>query len=228
MPPSESVSNAPTNRWRFGLRTMLLIMFIVGLTVALVVQSQRLWKADQELTRLRDETGRLTVNDRSKIHVIAVDTDEPNTWKWRMFIPKGLKYSWNVTYGQIPAAGMPRSKMSGSSNESYDEVDKEVLVTASLHQMADGDWRLLVSPKISEIRAQMAGASLKIPDAEMEWTRKVPSREGSVLGSRGAETIDSGKPIVFVKWRSGELKPDGTFGPAADPMPGYMIWMEPQ
>ncbi|MEX2316889.1 MAG: hypothetical protein WD669_07045 [Pirellulales bacterium] len=205
-----------------------MLMVIVSLLVVVAVQSWRLWKAEIELAQLRDETGKLTVDDRSKVHVIEVESDEPNTWKWRLFVPMGARYSWNLGYDEIPPEGLPRAKMSGASNESYDEADKEVLITASLRQLESGDWILSVGSKIGNSQAQMGGASVKIPNVAMEWTRKVPSREGSVLGARGVETLNPGEPIVLLKWRSGEQKPDGLFGPSASPMPGYMIWMQPE
>jgi hypothetical protein len=227
MNKSASSSQEQSGRWRFSLRTLLLLMVIAGLGMIVIVQSRRLWQSEKELSQLRDETGRLTVEDRSKVHVIAIPTDEPNTWRWRMFIPKGARYSWNLAYGDIPAEELPRPRTSSFSNAQRGDFEREVLITSSLRQLESGDWTLSVGSRIGDSEAQMGGASVTIPDEAMAWTRTIPSREGSALGSVGVRTLDPQEPIVLLKWRSGERKPDGRFGPSAEPMPGYMIWMQP-
>ena len=55
------------------------------------------------------------------------------------------------------------------SNEPYWDTGNEVLVTARLRELDDGDWRLSVSSKIGGSKHQMSGADLKIPRERMEW-----------------------------------------------------------
>jgi hypothetical protein len=228
MSSEDSTSSSTGRGWKFSLRTMLLVIAILCLAIPLILQSSKLNRAQVELRQLRDQLGYLTIDDRSKVHIIAVDVDEPNTWRWRMFLPRGVRYTWCLGYGDIPAQGVPKSKMDGISNESYSETDSEVVITAKLRQMDNRDWTLSVSSSIQGSQAQMGGASTIIPDKEMRWTREVPGREGHVLGSGGTETLDPKGPIVLLQWRSVEKRPDGTYGPSAKPMPGYMIWLHQQ
>ena len=93
---------------RYRLRTLLIVVAVVGVTVGSYVAGTRLRRAERELQVLREETGRLTIGDRSKIHVINVAVDEPNTWRWRVFIPKGQKYSWNLAAKDIPQFDAPQ------------------------------------------------------------------------------------------------------------------------
>src|SRR5438876_9913663 len=99
MSSDEQSSGTKRTRWRFSLRTMLLLMAIICLAVPLIFQSLRLREAEAELSKLRDETGRMTVKDRSKVHVMLVGgSSDSTTWKWRLFIPKGVRYGWNIAY----------------------------------------------------------------------------------------------------------------------------------
>ncbi len=213
-------------RWRFSLRTLLLLLVIVCLAIPLVLQSFELYRAEAELRQLRNQLGHLNVDDRGKVHVIALDTGEPNTWRWRIFLPKGFRYTWCLGYGDIPATGVPKPKWSSTSNEPYWDSQSEVVVNTKLRQMDDGNWSLSVSSIIAGKTDQMGGTKLTIPDEEMRWTRKVPSQESSTLGSRGTATVDPNGPIVLLQRRAREMGPAGRFERSAKPMPGYMIWLE--
>jgi hypothetical protein len=121
---------------------------------------------------------------------------------------------------------VPQPKITSSSNEPYSEQEVEVVITAKLRQMDDANWSLSVSSTIGNQQWQMGGTRVTIPDEEMRWTRQVPSREGSTLGTRGTKSLDPEGPIVLLQWRAREMRTDGSFGRSADPMPGYAIWLE--
>src|SRR5438045_7749692 len=100
-------------RVRYSLGTLLILVAVVGVLVGSYVMGTRLRRAERELRVLREETGRLTIGDRSQVHVINVPVadvtgDEPNTWRWRLFIPKGQKYSWNLAAENIPQFEAPQ------------------------------------------------------------------------------------------------------------------------
>src|SRR5688500_18999793 len=175
MSSHEGPETGQLSRWKFSLRTLLLIVVIVCLAIPLVLQSFELRRVEAELKQLRNATGQLTVDDPTKVHVIAVEMDEPNTWRWKMFLPKGVRYTWCLGYGDIPAQGVPRPKMESTSNEQYSETQAEVLIDARLRQLDDGRWSLKVSSKIGDRIDQMNGTRLIIPDTDMRWTREVPS-----------------------------------------------------
>jgi hypothetical protein len=223
---NEGSDSGQLSRWKFSLRTLLLSVVIVCLAIPLVLQSFKLRSAEAELRQLRNETGRLTIGDPKKVHVIAVDMDEPNTWRWKMFLPKGVRYSWCLGYGRILGQGVPSPMIKSTSAEPYSESDAEVVIDARLRQMDDGHWLLSVSSRIGDRKDQMKGARASIPDEDMRWTREVWVREGTVLGSRGTEVLDPSGPIILLRSRAREKRSDGTFQPLTDPMSGYMIWLE--
>jgi hypothetical protein len=222
----EQPHSTTPSRWKFSLRTLLLIVCIVCLAIPLVLQSLKLSRAETELRQLRDQLGYLSVDDHSKVHVIAVDMNEPDTWRWRMFLPQGARYTWCLGYADIPAKGVPKPKISSTSAEPYSETEAEVVVTAMLRQLDDGNWSLSVSSSIGGQRDQMGGARVTIPAEEMRRFREVSSYEGLTRGNRGTELLDPKGPIVLLKWRTTERQPDGSHQPSANPMSGYMIWLE--
>jgi hypothetical protein len=112
-----SDSTSPTRNWRprFSLLSALLLMTVAGLAIIVV----RLWREvgplRAEVAQLRNETGRLSVGDPTRVHAIEVRTREPLLWKWRVWVPEGQK---NVLaryyFGKIPSSGIPAA--SGSAH----------------------------------------------------------------------------------------------------------------
>jgi hypothetical protein len=213
-------------RATYSLRTLLIVVAVACFATGAYVVGTRLRQAESELRALRDETGRLTIEDRSKVHVISVPVDEPNTWRWRMFIPQGRRYSWNLAAEEIPQDGVPqRPAIKAGSNEPYWERDNEVLVTARLRREGDGHWRLAVESRIGDSQWQMSGGALKIPAGKLAWNTEEASTDGRVAGSAGQQILEPGGPIILLQRRPLALLPDGTLGPSPDPMPGFMIWL---
>ena len=222
-------------RVRFSLGTLLILVAVAGVIIGSYMMGTRLQQAERELKALRDETGRLTISDRSQVHVINVPmdegtVDEPNTWRWRLFIPKGHKYSWNLAGENIPQLEVPQEAgVKITSNEPYWERDNEVLVTATLRRQDDQHWRLTVESRIGESRQQMGGVSLEIPAEKLAWNNTPgPGYDGRVAGSRGTQPYDPRRPIILLQRRPLAKQADGSHKPSPDPMPGFMIWLQPE
>ena len=221
-------------RTRYSLRTLLILVAVAGVIVGSFVVGTRLKQAQRELKVLREETGRLTIGDRSQVHVInvAVDDvtgDEPSTWRWRLFIPKGHKYSWNLAAENIPQHEVPQEAgVKAVSYESYWERDNEVLVTATLRRQDDQHWRLSVESRIGESRNQMSGGSLEIPAEKLAWHTRGASTDGRVAGRSGTQLFEPNGPIILLQRRPLARQPDGSSKPSPDPMPGFMIWLQPE
>jgi len=213
----------------FTLRTALLLILAVCATIGYFVNARKLYLAEQELRMRRNEGGYLTVDDRKQLHAIAVHTDEPNTWRWRLFIPRGHRYSWNIATEDIPKNDVPKqAAVSGFSNEPYWERDNEVLITARLRRANDESWDLSVESKIGNSKDQMYGTSLRIPDEELRWMSEVSVTDGQVIGSDGVVTLDPAGPIILLQRRPGVKQPDGSYAPSSTPAPGFMIWLAPE
>lgn len=199
-----------------------------GLNLLLLSQLQQTKK---DLRKLRDETGELSVDDPSKFHAIALDADEPNTWRWRLYTPKGHRYFWNITCGEIPADGVPSPGphvISGHSNEPFWEHDNEVLVTVKLRPVSDEEWTLSVESRIGGgSMPQMYGAQAKVAADKIRWMSD-SCINGQVRGDRGTEVLDPHGPIILLQRRACERQPDGSYKPSEKPMPGFVVWLEEQ
>ncbi len=221
------VEGTSAHRYWFSLRSLLVAILVICVSITLWQTSRRLADSQSELRQLRDEVGYLSVKDRTKLHAVALDTGEANTWRWRMFIPKGHRYQWKIACKDIPLDSPPQSDQGTStiSNEPYWESDNEVLVTARLQQDKDESWTLSVSSKIGDSQNQMGGATLRIPQDQIDWMLTVPATDGQVIGTRGTDIRDPEGPIILLQRRPCEKLPDGSYRPSKGPMPGFMIWL---
>jgi len=121
MPTATDSGSEPTpNRFRFSLRTIFIVLFVLCVALGYYLTSARMQNAEKELAVLRKEAGHLIVKDRKQFQAVAVDTDKPDTWRWRLFIPQGHQYSWNIACEDIPHNEVPqRAGATGVSNEPY-------------------------------------------------------------------------------------------------------------
>ena len=213
-------------RPRFSLLALLLSAAFICLSVSHWNTSRQLATVQLKLRQLRDEVGYLTVQDRTKFHAVALESSEPNTWQWRLFLPKGAKYKWNIACEAIPMSSPPaQAGTTATSNEPYWETDNEVFVTAKLREADDGDWTLSVTSKIGASKNQMAGATLKIPRDKIAWMSKISSTDGQVIGSNGTAVRDADAPVILLQRRACKKEPNGSYQPADEPMPGFMVWL---
>ncbi len=215
---------------RFRLRELLLLITVIALAAGLLIVSRRAFRAELELSVIRDEAGhtlgKLHIEDQTQVHIRAIQEEEPNTWRWRVFIPKGHKYDFNAAHSNIPGDGLPVSGMSGYSNEPYWEKSNEVLISAYLRPVGNGDWRLSVDSFIANSRNQMSGVTLTIPGDAMKWMSEIPSKNVRHLGSKGQESVDPKGPIVLLQQRANKKSPNGTYESTPEPSPGFMIWLK--
>jgi len=213
-------------RVRFSLLSFLLASATICLAVSHWHTSWQLATARVERRKLRDELGYLSIEDRAKFHAVALESGTPNTWQWRLFVPKGGRYKWNISCDEIPQKSPPaQAGITATSNEPYWETANEVVVTARLREGEDGNWTLSVTSKIGDSQHQMSGGTLKIPREKIAWMSSVSSTDGRVLGSRGTEVREVDGPIILLQRRACEKQPDGSYQPSNGPMPGFMIWL---
>jgi hypothetical protein len=221
------MSKPASRHGSYNLRTLLVVVAVICFAVGSYVVGSRLQEAEQEVRQRRSETGELTIEDRSKVHIVAVEADEPNTWHWRMYLPKGARYQWNIAIDEIPRYSPPRrAAMSGVSNERYWEQENEVFITAKLRKGDEGAWQLSVRSRIGNSKNQMGGAALTIPADKLAWLESVPCTDGQVAGSNDTLVKEPNDSVILLQKRPSEQKSDGSFEPSPDPMPGFMVWLQ--
>jgi len=216
----------PKLRVRFSLLSFLLASATICLAVSHWHTSRQLATARVELRKLRDELGYLSIDDQAKFHAVAFESGTPNTWQWRLFVPKGARYQWNIACDEIPQDSPPaRAGVTAVSYEPYWETANEVVVTARLREAEEGNWTLSVTSKIGDSKHQMSGATLKIPREKIEWMSKVSVYDGQVIGSKGTAVRDADGPIILLQRRACEKQPNGSYQPSDEPMPGFIVWL---
>jgi hypothetical protein len=209
-----------------SLLSFLLVVMLLALGLAALRLSQRAELAEREARALRDQAGALSVGDRGRVHAIALDSKDPRTWQWRLYVPKGNRYAWRIAAGAISRDSVPARSVAGISGEPYWKSDNEVLVTANLRREPDGTWMFSVRSKIGGGMSQMGGAELTVPAEELSWLEGAGCTDGRLLGDRGTADLDPRGPIILLQRRLCEQGPDGNSHPAEGLAPGLILWLE--
>ncbi len=92
----------PRLRPRFSLRNLLLLTTSVAVALALRQTRQRIGPMRAEIAQLRTELGYLTIEHPAKIHALQVQTGDPLTWSWRVYLPPGRTYRIRCASGFLP------------------------------------------------------------------------------------------------------------------------------
>jgi hypothetical protein len=91
-------------RFHICVLTAFSLFSVVGLSVVVVQLWNEVVPLRSEVHLLRKQMGHLTIENPDVPHAIAVKTDEPDTWKWRVYLPPLplAKYVVSCTPGLHP------------------------------------------------------------------------------------------------------------------------------
>jgi hypothetical protein len=174
----------------------------------------RLWREvgplQVEVRELRSETGRLSIDDPSKPHVVQVRTNDDFTWKWRIWIPEGRAYRLQMATQDIPAKGYPATN-GMISLEQPGEVWAEYRIAPSQDSK---DWMdRMTTP------SGWVGSS---PQPWVKWQRRTGTSEGV---SHDTKVFEPGSDILITRHRVSEKATSSD--KIEDPSAGFMLWLEP-
>jgi len=218
-----------SRRFQYSLRAFLIVTTLATFAIYHWYTANRLRNAESAVRRLQDETGRLAIKDATLINLIAVDTSEANMWRWRLFIPKGKKYTWNVASEDIPFGKVPhQAGRTSVSNQRYWERDNEVLVTARLEELADGNYSLSVASRIGDSKDQMSGVTMDVPKEHLDWMVDSRSQQVDIAGKSSTQTFDPTMPIMLFSKRPMATSPNGEIDFDQGLTKGLAIWLEPK
>ena len=112
------------------LNILLLLVTLAGLLFAWQARSEY-DAARGEHQRLTAKVGRLPIEDESKAHVTALDTDDPLDFSWIVYLPAKFKAKWEsvVLHGR-----------SSTTNGGHSEAQTEI-VRVRFRKM-DGQWHV--------------------------------------------------------------------------------------
>jgi len=212
-------------RIRFSLKTLFVVLLVGTLAASHVFTSYRLKQTHDENVKLRTELGYLTIEDRSKVHVVGLATHEDLTWQWRVYVPEGARLVLKTATHKIPEYGLP-----ATSDVRAALPPGEHLVTAAVHRDREGRWQLQLSTGGSY-------SPTPFPDATAKWLDDKASILCWSAGAGGTETKHAEKPLRLLRvlsqahlppgvspvWRFDDPPPRGKPSRSGD---GLMIWID--
>ena len=212
-------------RIRFSLKTQFFVLLVGTLAGSHLFTSYRLKQTHDENVKLRTELGYLTIEDRSKVHVVQLATHEDLKWQWRVYVPEGARVVLKTATDHVPEYGLPADWHMASECP-----PGEYSLTAAVRRDRGGQWQLIVAGGAIRLRSN-------IPEAAAKWLEDRASTKGWSAGAGGTETKDAGKPLRLLRVLSQAHLPPGvspTIG-ASDEHPrgnlnrigdGLMIWID--
>jgi hypothetical protein len=127
--------------WLSTVITCLFVGVITGLGIALAYEGSRVRKFESELARLRAEAGHLKIYDRSKVYAVAIESQTPNEWAWRIYLPGNHTFQIYGRMGRMPRDYVLRQgqKRLGSGWSGSMSPGENVL-RFRLQEGSDGQW----------------------------------------------------------------------------------------
>ena len=128
------------------------MLTIAALAVTVWRQSVESEPLREEVRRLRQELGHLSIDDESKIYAIRVATTYPGMHRFRIYLPKNRKFNINARVGSVPGKRRSQSRkewltsLAGSGSSSGVESG-EFTVDVEVHSDRDrpDHWNLAYS-----------------------------------------------------------------------------------
>ena len=201
---------------RFSLLTALLLTTIVCLTIVVSLFWREIGPLRVEVRQLRNEVGRLSIDDESKIHAIQVRTDDDRTWKWRVWVPEGETVSVRLQWGEVPRTGIPQ----GGGICSLEPGEQWIELKANRTESGDG-WLSSLQTPSSAVRSSI------LPDQQwFDWQQKMSRSEGV---GHFTVAFDSDKTtMVLQRHRVGQSVNSQDLDKLSTPTAGFIIWLERQ
>jgi len=198
---------------------MFLTLFIVSLVASHFYTSWKLHEARDELLKLRNELGHLTIVDPTRLNIISVPTEEDGKRRWRVYVPKGARYTLSAVTQEIPAKGRPSGKQSRISTP---PPEGEFTLTVRTEGNEKAGWRLSVSTGHGK-------ASLGIADDHAGWLKGIGGGGecAARAGGQGTETFARGQSFDLLRQHQWTPDRSGAFtSPGPKPSDGVLIWVD--
>ena len=99
------MTNQRRLKFRFSLFNVVVTVTLVAMLLAVCVLYSELAPLREELIRLRNETGNLTVEEphQDSVHAIQLESGSSLIWKWKVYLPAGRDYQLGSYVGKFPS-----------------------------------------------------------------------------------------------------------------------------
>jgi hypothetical protein len=226
--PANTNEVVPKDRrkFQFSIRSMLLFTLIVALVITSVHMYRRMSEVEQELVKLRTLAGYMKIEDETLFQALALQCEEPLTWKWRVFMPKGSKYSWHLNSGDFPESGVLNGGVS-SVEQTPRPAGVESIITVSIRKDPEPKnkrWDFVLSSRSTE-GDKKESMTTSIPDVVMDKILQSGCSETYSVGDLKPETSKRGELIILLKRRIGEQSSPNSWTTSSKPQPGFAVWL---
>lgn len=225
------MANERSLRPRFSILTALLVLTIVALAVTVWRQNSEVSPLRQEVRRLRQELGHLTIDDENKIYAIQVPSADSDTKRFRVYLPKNRKFVLCSRIHTIPGKKLGHSRqewfatLGGSgSTATIDSGEFTIDVYVKRSDEKPDHWNL--HHNINGHGGGLVGSKMPWLNDRRAWTTSAD------VGLDKQIERDADEGLVLFELRQGNLKefPGGHSVAQADEskeQPGVMMWIEP-
>jgi hypothetical protein len=191
----------------------LLLITIAGMAIVIAQLWRDVGPLRKEVRMLRDETGRLSIEDESKLHAIEVRNDDDLTWKWRVWVPQGQTVTVHSQWGMVPRTGVPvqHNSITLSPGEQW------VTLTAR-RDRDDRNWEERL-----ESRGGSVGGIIQPDDHWFDWRGHMSTGDGVSATTSVAQ--DNEKVVVLRRFRVGQVKSSDVLN-KSDRTAGFIVWLE--
>jgi hypothetical protein len=201
-------------RPRLSLLTALLLMTIIGLAIGLIQLWREVGPLRAEVRQLRDEVGRLSIDDPTKLHAIEVRSVDDHTWKWRVWVPEGKTVQVHSQWGNVPRNGVPPSHNSVAINSG------EYWITLSArHNKESGQWEETLATQGGSV-----GGIIQPNEHWFDWKSTASTGEGVSHTTYVAPDKDA--TVVLKRFRAGQVNSSALLNKSNQPTPGFIVWIE--
>jgi hypothetical protein len=202
-------------RPRISLISALLLTAIAGMAIVITQLWREVGPLRKEVRMLRDETGRLSIEDESKLHAIEVRTDDDLTWKWRVWVPQGQLVTVHSRWGNMPRKGVPvqHNSITLSPGEQW------VTLTAR-RDRDDQHWEERL-----ESRGGSVGGIIQPQEHWFDWPGH--SSTGDGVSATTYVPQDNDKVVVLRRFRVGQNKSSDELN-KSDRTAGFIVWLQRQ
>lgn len=189
---------------------------------AAIADAQRLRaqvsRQQEEISSLRAELGYLTISDKSKVHVLKLESPNDYHWQWRIYLPPGRKWQLCSGLGKVPLRGRKNFPHGWSSVD-----DGEFTLQVYFDRDEDGLRRFNVR------RGNGGKTSYTFPEEEFQQLKKA-GYSTSTTGTSQTEVRDPGAPIELIRLRQYRQIPgppgSQSFASSDEPEFGILVWIE--
>jgi hypothetical protein len=230
-------------RLRFSLATLLLVTTIAAMAITITLLMREIGPLRAEVKKLREETGKLWIEDETKIHAIRIPSVETWLHRIRLKLPKERKYQFCYAVNDIPEKGLPTANATVAGDLPSGELVCQIHFDQGRSRAGelapygifDCEFKGSGPPKFS------SGYSVGVAEVKNDWIINKQTKN-SLWGadSVGMETeeFEPDQPVVIYRARASKIKqvhmsdPDGratsySTEDFSEPCDGFMLWIEP-